>query len=157
MMHEWAHCRDKDANHQLSIAAAIFVVLHLWTEGEHWGSTPYKLFGLEGHTREGQHLPNQKTQLTWSWSCCDFVVPSLGVENQATSIGMTETLLPYHWRRCTIHLQLWPFSEEIWFIGSCLNQVIATAAPCSFCCGSRSHKTNFATCFMPRSYAKIPK
>ena len=33
--------------------------------------------------------------------------------------------------------------------------VLPTAARCSFCSGSSSHRTNFATCCMPRSCIKI--
>ena len=31
---------DKAANHQLPIAVAVFVLLHLSANEEHWGSTP---------------------------------------------------------------------------------------------------------------------
>ena len=41
MIHEQAHCHDEAANHQLPIAVAIFIVLHLSTNKEHWGSIPY--------------------------------------------------------------------------------------------------------------------
>ena len=34
-MHERAHCHDEVDNHQLPIAVAIFIVLHLSTDGEH--------------------------------------------------------------------------------------------------------------------------
>ena len=45
--------------------------------------------------------------------------------------------------------------EEIWFIGSSLNQ-IASKCRCPFCSGSRSHRINFArTRFKPRSCIKI--
>ena len=46
--------------------------------------------------------------------------------------------------------------EEIWFIGSNLNQIISKCSMISFCSGSRSCGTNFATTnFMPRSCVKI--
>ena len=38
---EQVHCRDEPGNHQLPIAAAIFIVFHLSTDKEHWGSTSY--------------------------------------------------------------------------------------------------------------------
>ena len=40
VVHEWACC-DEAASHQLPIAAAIFVILHLSTVKEHGDSTPY--------------------------------------------------------------------------------------------------------------------
>ena len=46
--------------------------------------------------------------------------------------------------------------EEVCFIDSGWNQVIATAAPCSYCSGSRSCRTNFTrTHFIPRSWVRI--
>ena len=59
MRDEWACCCDEAANHQLPKAEAIFLELHLSADKEHWGCTSYELFGLEEHTHEGQHLPNQ--------------------------------------------------------------------------------------------------
>ena len=41
MMHEWVCCHDKAANHQLHIAVAVFIVLHLSADKDHWGSAPY--------------------------------------------------------------------------------------------------------------------
>ena len=38
MMDERAHCHDKAGNHQLPIAAAVFIILHLSTNEEPWGS-----------------------------------------------------------------------------------------------------------------------
>ena len=35
MMHERACCRDEAANHQLPISGAVFIILHLSTDGEH--------------------------------------------------------------------------------------------------------------------------
>ena len=58
-MHEQAHC-DEAANHQLPIAAAIIIVLHVSTDKEHRGSIPYSLFGLGGILGDGQHLSNKK-------------------------------------------------------------------------------------------------
>ena len=34
-MHEQAHCPDEAANHQLSRAVAIFIIMHLSTDEEH--------------------------------------------------------------------------------------------------------------------------
>ena len=46
--------------------------------------------------------------------------------------------------------------EEIWHIGGGLNQVIRNCSMISFCSGSKSRRTNFATtCSMPRSCIKI--
>ena len=41
VMHEQAHCCDEVANHQLPIAVALFIILHLSTNEDHLGSTPY--------------------------------------------------------------------------------------------------------------------
>ena len=41
MMQDWLHCRDEVASHQLPIAAAVFIVLHLSINKEHSGNTPY--------------------------------------------------------------------------------------------------------------------
>ena len=41
VMHEWVCCRDEAASHQFPIAVAVFVILYLSTDEEHWGSTPY--------------------------------------------------------------------------------------------------------------------
>ena len=40
-MHEQVRGHDEAANRQLPIAAAIFVIVHLLTDKEHCGSTPY--------------------------------------------------------------------------------------------------------------------
>ena len=34
-MHEWVHYCDEAVNHQLTIAAAIFIILHLSADEEH--------------------------------------------------------------------------------------------------------------------------
>ena len=52
-------------------------------------------------------LPNQTTQLTWSWSHCKFTMTFSSMENQVTSIGMTGPLFPDHSCRPRIHLWLW--------------------------------------------------
>ena len=31
MMHEWVHCHNEAANHQLPITVAVFIILHLST------------------------------------------------------------------------------------------------------------------------------
>ena len=41
MMCEWVCCCYEAVNHQLPIAAAIFIALPLSADREHWGSTPY--------------------------------------------------------------------------------------------------------------------
>ena len=41
MRHVQTHCCDEAASHQLPIAVAIFIILHLSTNKEHWGRTPY--------------------------------------------------------------------------------------------------------------------
>ena len=95
-------------------------------------------------------FPMKKTQLIWSWSCCDFAVPSLGVENQVTSIGTTGPLFPGH---SCIHEN---FLRKAGSLVVVWVKSLATAARCSFHSGSRSHRTHFATtCFMPRSCIKI--
>ena len=98
-------------------------------------------------------FPNQKTQLMWSWSWCNFAAPSIGMENQMTSIGTTGPLFPDH----SCRPQFFPsydLLEEIWLIGSSLNQVIGSTM--FLFSGSRSCGTNFSkTHFMPRSCIKI--
>ena len=102
VIHEQVPFRDEATNHQLSLTAAIFVLLHLSTNKELWGSTPFLLFGLEGHTQDGQHLPNEKTRLIWSWSCCDFATLLQAWRTQVTSIGSTGPSFPHPSRRPTI-------------------------------------------------------
>ena len=68
-----------------------------------------------------------KKQLTRSWSSCDFAMPSLGVENQATSIGMTGPSFPDYSHRPWIYLR-YDLLEDIWFIGCNLNQVISNCS-----------------------------
>ena len=75
--------------------------------------------------------------------------PFFGVENQATSIGTTwpwfldSSLVMTFWRKSGSLVAVWIKS-------------LATAARCSFCSGSRSRRTNFATThFTPRSCVKI--
>ena len=79
-----------------------------WIASPNWQRTlrQYSLLLVwsEGAYSDGQQLPNQKTQLTWSWSCCNFSVPSSGVENQATSIRTTGPPFLDHSHRPTIHL-----------------------------------------------------
>ena len=85
---------------------------------------------------DNSFLIKRKTQLTRSWSCCDFVTPFLGVENQATSIGTTRSSFPGHSCRPMIHVWLWTSWGNLvavflrfWcppnlrFIGSSFNQV----------------------------------
>ena len=127
MIHEQVCCHNEAADHQLPTTVAVFIVLHLSTNEEHWGNVPYWSFGLEGHTCDVQHRPNQKTQLHWSWSCCNFAMPSSGLENQVTSIGMTGPLFPDHNHRTTF-ISGYDLLEEIWFIGSGLNQVISNCS-----------------------------
>ena len=126
-MHEQIHCHNEAANHQFPIAVAIFITMHLSNVEECWGSTPYLLFGLERCAYDGQYLPNQKAQWAWSSSCGDFAMPSLGVENQATSIGMTGPSFPDYSHRPWIYLR-YDLLEDIWFIGCNLNQVISNCS-----------------------------
>ena len=35
VMHEWVHCDDEAANHQLPISMAVFIMLHLSASEEH--------------------------------------------------------------------------------------------------------------------------
>ena len=53
-------------------------------------------------------LPNQTTQLTWSWSHCKFTMTFSSMENQVTSIGITGPLFPDHSCRPKVHLRVWP-------------------------------------------------
>ena len=77
------------------------------------------------------------------------------MENQANSIGRTGPSFLDHSHTPSIHLQ-YDLLKEIWFLNNGLNQVITTAAHCSFCSGGRSHeKTCAKTCFMPRSCVRI--
>ena len=103
----------------------------------------------------GQYLPNHKNLLTRSWSCCDFAMPSSGMENQATSIGMTgpsfQVIAVDPQLICSYDL-LGKFSSlvAVWV------ESLATAARCSSWSGGRRHETNFAmTRFMPRSSVRI--
>ena len=48
VMHEQACCHNEAANHQLPIIVSVFIILPLSTNEEHWGSTPFSLFGLHG-------------------------------------------------------------------------------------------------------------
>ena len=108
------------------------------------------MFGLEGHTCDGQHLPNQKTQRTWSWSCCNFAAPSSGLEDQATSVETTGPSCPDNDSRPTIHLWLW-LLEEIGLIGSDLNQVTSDNVPSALVVESAERilqMFNILTCFV---------
>ena len=86
-----------------------------------WCLSPLQSRHLETSHRSSSISSTFKT---WSWSCCDFAVPCSGVENQATSIGMTGPWFLGHRHRPMIHLW-YDLLEEIWFIGSSLNQVIS--------------------------------
>ena len=99
-------------------------------------------------------FPIKKTQLTWSWSYCNFVAPSSGVVIQATSSGATGPSFLDHSHRPTIHLWLSPSWGNLvhwwWFESS--HEQLQHNVPS----GSRSRGTNFAiTHFMPRSCLRI--
>ena len=119
MMHEWAPCCDEAANHQLPINAAIFIVTHLSTNEEYWGSTPHQLFGLEGCTHDGQQraldLAATLPHLLWAWRTRQLPLGWLGLHFQIRAIDLR-------------FVSGYELLDGIWLIGSGLIQVISNCS-----------------------------
>ena len=107
------------------------------------------------HTRNGQHLPSQKTLLIWVWSCCNFATPSSGVEPRRLALDNWA----FVYKKIAVDhdsSSVMTFLRKSGSLAAVWIKSVLTAARCSFCSGSRSHRTHFATThFMPRSCIKI--
>ena len=142
-MYERAHCCDEAANHQLPIAAAVFVILHCSADREHWSAA---------------------LLIVWPRGACLWWTPP-----SQSKIAATFLHLLCEWRsRRPLGLLFWiiaidpPFIFVMTFLrknrslAAVWIKSLAAAAQCSFCSGSRSTRMNFAvTRFMPRSRIKI--
>ena len=105
---EQAHPCDEAVNHQFSCPQTWLFLSYCISEPTKNTEVVLLINWAGGTTHDGQHLPNLKSQLTWSWSCCNLAAPSSGVEDQMTSTGTTGPLFPDYSHRPTIHLWLGP-------------------------------------------------